>query len=145
MRAIVQRVSSARVEVAGKVVGQIDKGLLILLGCQVGDSEVEADKMVTRLTKLRIFEDQQGLTNLDIFAAEGEILLVSQFTLAADLRKGNRPSFTTALAPEQARELVRKVAQGLDSKGLKVENGVFGASMDVHSCNAGPATYLVEV
>lgn len=139
-----QRVRSARVEVDGKVVGQIDKGLLILLGCQVGDSEASVTKMVNRLAKLRIFEDDQGLTNLDIFQAKGEILLVSQFTLAADLRKGNRPSFTTALAPEQARELVGEVAQGLENKGLKVENGVFGASMDVHSCNAGPATYLLE-
>ena len=145
MRAIVQRVSSARVEVEGQVVGQIEGGLLILLGCQVGDSQLSVGKMVTRLAKLRIFEDQQGLTNLDIFAAGGDILLVSQFTLAADLRKGNRPSFTTALAPEDARKLVQEVSQGLENKGLKVENGMFGASMDVHSCNAGPATYLIEV
>lgn len=140
-----QRVRSAQVEVEAEVVGQIDRGLLILLGCQVGDDEESASKMARQLAKLRIFEDDQGLTNLDIFAAEGEILLVSQFTLAADLRKGNRPSFTSALAPKQARELVEKVAQGLKDKGLKVENGVFGTRMDVYSCNAGPATYLIEV
>ena len=145
MRALVQRVTSARVEVDEQIVGQIELGLLILLGCQEGDDQASAVKMVNRLAKLRIFEDSAGLTNLDIFAVSGQILLVSQFTLAADLRKGNRPSFTTALAPEKARILLDFVMQGLIDKGLKVETGVFGATMQVHSCNAGPATYLLEL
>jgi D-tyrosyl-tRNA(Tyr) deacylase len=145
MRAVVQRVSSAEVEVEGKIVGQITQGLLILLGCQEGDQSATAVQMAAQIAKLRIFEDPEGRTNLDIFAAGGEILLVSQFTLAADLRKGNRPSFTSALAPAKAKVLVEDVAQELSNKGLKVEQGVFGATMDVRSCNRGPATYLIDV
>jgi len=140
----VQRVSSAQVEVLGAVVGKIRLGLLILLGCQLGDSSAQAQHLAARIAKLRVFEDLEGRTNLDIFAVKGEILLVSQFTLAADLRMGNRPSFTTALAPLEAELLVIQVAQELLNKGLKVENGVFGAHMEVSSCNTGPATYLLE-
>lgn len=145
MRAIVQRVSSAEVEVDGEIVGQIEQGLLILLGCQEGDQSAAAVQMAAKIAKLRIFEDSDERTNLDIFAAGGEILLISQFTLAADLRKGNRPSFTTALGPEKARVLVDEVSQELSDKGLRVAEGVFGASMDVRSCNRGPATYLIDV
>jgi D-tyrosyl-tRNA(Tyr) deacylase len=145
LKAVIQRVSSARVEVAGEVVGRIDAGFLVLLGCEVGDDDAAARKMASRIAKLRIFEDADGRTNLDIFAVGGEILLVSQFTLAADLRSGNRPSFTTAMAPEGARMLLDAVSQALSDKGLKVEHGVFGAAMSVHLCNVGPATYHLEL
>jgi|FLOH01.1.fsa_nt_gi D-aminoacyl-tRNA deacylase len=128
----------------GAVVGEIRLGLLIFLGCQLGDSSAQGQHLAARIAKLRVFEDLDGRTNLDIFAVKGEILLVSQFTLAADLRRGNRPSFTTALAPLEAQVLLSEFSQELSSKGLKVENGVFGAHMEVSSCNMGPATYLLE-
>ena len=131
--------------VEGKTVGEIDAGFLVYLGCEVGDGVPLARKMAERLAKLRIFEDEEGKTNLDLCAAEGSILLISQFTLAADLRKGNRPSFTTALAPDEARALVEEVRQVLENKGFRVESGVFGAHMRVTSTNVGPATYLLNL
>lgn len=145
VRAVIQRVSSAQVEVAGEIVGQIEQGFLVLMGCQQGDEHATAVQMAAKISKLRVFEDSEGRTNLDIFAVRGKILLVSQFTLAADLRKGNRPSFTTALAPEKAKILIEEVVQELENKELRVEQGVFGAAMDVRSCNRGPATYLIDV
>ena len=145
MKAIVQRVDHAEVVVEGKVVGQIGIGFLIYLGCEVGDGTSTAHKMADRLAKLRIFEDADGKTNLDLAAAEGSILLISQFTLAADLKKGNRPSFTTALAPDKARVLVEEVRQTLEKKGFRVESGVFGSHMRVSATNVGPATYLLEI
>lgn len=140
-----QRVDEASVVVQGDVVGAIGLGFLIYLGCEVGDDRATAHKMAERLAKLRIFEDADGKTNLDLAAAEGSILLISQFTLAADLRKGNRPSFTTALAPEEARVLLGEVRQVLENKGFRVESGVFGAHMRVTSTNVGPATYLLAL
>lgn len=131
--------------VEGEVVGAIEKGFLIYLGCEVGDDSTVAQTMATRLSKLRIFEDADGKTNLDLAAAEGSILLISQFTLAADLRKGNRPSFTTALPPDQARVLLGEVRNVLENKGFRVESGVFGAHMRVTSTNVGPATYLLNL
>ncbi|MHC4824425.1 MAG: D-aminoacyl-tRNA deacylase [Planctomycetota bacterium] len=142
MKALVQRVDQAQVEVEGEVVGRIGLGFLIYLGCAVGDEAATAGKMAERLGKLRVFEDADGKTNLDL---EGSILLISQFTLAADLRKGNRPSFTTALAPDEAQVLVEQVRQTLENKGFRVESGVFGAHMRVSSTNVGPATYLLEI
>jgi D-tyrosyl-tRNA(Tyr) deacylase len=127
------------------MVGAIERGLLIFLGCQQGDQSTQAVQLAAKVAKLRVFEDSEGRTNLDIFAVGGEILLISQFTLAADLRKGNRPSFASALAPEEARMLVAEVAQELEDKGLRVAQGVFGASMDIRSWNQGPATYLIDV
>ena len=131
--------------VAGETVGAIAHGFLIYLGCEVGDGSKEAQKMGERIAKLRIFEDVDGKTNLDLAAAEGSILLISQFTLAADLRKGNRPSFTSALAPEEARGLLEEVRKSLENKGFRVESGVFGAHMRVTSTNVGPATYLLRL
>jgi len=145
MKALVQRVDQAEVVVAGEVVGQIGLGFLIYLGCQVGDDHSTAVKMATRLAKLRIFEDHDGKTNLDLNAVGGSILLISQFTLAADLRRGNRPSFTSALAPDAAKVLLEKLRQTLEKKGFKVESGVFGAHMRVSATNVGPATYLLEM
>lgn len=131
--------------VAGETVGAIAHGFLIYLGCEVGDGSKEAQKMGERIAKLRIFEDVDGKTNLDLAAVEGSILLISQFTLAADLRKGNRPSFTSALAPEEARGLLEEVRKSLENKGFRVESGVFGAHMRVTSTNVGPATYLLRL
>jgi len=145
MKALVQRVNHAEVVVEGKVVGQIGLGFLIYLGCQIGDGMETAAKMADRLAKLRIFEDADGRTNLALRAVEGSILLISQFTLAADLRRGNRPSFTTALAPNEARLLFDEVRNDLMDKGFRVESGVFGAHMEVGSTNVGPATYLLEI
>ncbi|MDA0666702.1 MAG: D-aminoacyl-tRNA deacylase [Planctomycetota bacterium] len=145
MKALVQRVDHAEVVVEEKVVGKIGLGFLIYLGCQVGDGMETAGKMADRLAKLRIFEDADGKTNLDLNAVEGSILLISQFTLAADLRRGNRPSFTTALAPDEARLVFEEVRQILENKGFRVESGVFGAHMRVGATNVGPATYLLEI
>lgn len=145
LKALVQRVDEASVVVDGEVVGAIQKGFLIYLGCEVEDDLAVARKMAERVAKLRIFEDEEGKTNLDLAAAEGSILLISQFTLAADLRKGNRPSFTTALAPEAARVLLEEVRNILENKGFRVESGVFGAHMRVTSTNVGPATYLLNL
>lgn len=145
MRALVQRVDHAEVVVKDEVVGKIGLGFLIYLGCEVGDVSALAVKMAEKLAKLRIFEDEDGETNLDLNAVKGSILLISQFTLAADLRRGNRPSFTTALAPDAARVLLGEVRQILENKGFRVESGVFGAHMRVSSTNVGPATYLLEI
>ena len=145
MKVVVQRVEQAEVVVADQVVGRIGLGFLVYLGCEVGDLSSTARRMGERLGRLRIFEDAEGKTNLDLNAVEGSLLLISQFTLAADLRRGNRPSFTTALAPEKARILMEDVRQTLENNGFRVECGVFGASMKVCSTNLGPATYLLQI
>lgn len=144
MKALAQRVSAARVEVAGAVRGEIGAGLLVFLGCERGDGPETAERLATRLAKLRVFADAAGKSNLDVRAAGGAILLVSQFTLAADLRKGNRPSFDAALPPEPARELVARCAAALRGLGLRVAEGEFGAEMRVACVNEGPATYLLR-
>lgn len=144
MKALVQRVASASVSVGGRLCGEIGRGLLVYLGCETGDGEAQALRLADRVSKLRIFADAAGASNLDVAAAGGAILLVSQFTLAADLRKGNRPSFTRALAPGPARELVARFGARLRERGHRVEQGEFGADMRVASENDGPATYLLH-
>ena len=144
MRAVVQRVGAASVVVGGETVGAIEGGLLVLLGCVTGDGAQQALRLSDKLAKLRIFEDEAGKTNLALADAGGSVLLVSQFTLAADTRKGNRPSFTGALEPGRAAELCELFRQNLVDKGFTVETGVFGATMEVASVNLGPATYLLE-
>lgn len=144
MRALVQRVGAARVTVDGATVGAIDGGLLVYLGCQRGDGPEQARRMAARLAKLRVFEDAEGKTNLDLRQAGGALLLVSQFTLAADTRKGNRPGFSGALEPGAARELLEQCRELLVAQGFRVEAGRFGAEMEVSSVNLGPATYLLE-
>jgi len=126
------------------VVGKISHGMLVYLGCEQGDNRAQAQWMAEKLVRLRIFEDAEGKTNWNLEAVGGSLLLVSQFTLVADLRQGNRPSFSPALAPEKARELFSLVAQIIENKGVKVEVGVFGAAMQVFSCNSGPATYWLK-
>jgi D-tyrosyl-tRNA(Tyr) deacylase len=139
MRALVQRVSSASVRVAGETVSAIGPGLLVLLGVHRDDGPEQADKLVRRLLALRIFEDGEGRMNRSVRDVNGELLCVSQFTLYGDARKGNRPSFVDAAPGEQAEPLYERVREGLGAKG-----GRFGARMAVELVNDGPVTLLVE-
>ena len=139
MRAVVQRVSSASVSVEGEVVASIGRGLLVLLGIRSGDGEAEADRVAARLEALRVFEDDDGKMNLSVRDAGGEVLVVSNFTVYGDTRKGNRPSFVDAARPEVAEALVERVRATLGAQG-----GRFGAHMAVELVNDGPVTVLVD-
>ena len=139
MRALVQRVSEASVSVDGEEVARIGRGLLVLLGIRTLDGPDEADRIAAKLERLRVFEDREGKMNLSVREVEGELLVVSQFTLYGDARKGNRPSFVDAAPPDQAEPLYERVRTALDAKG-----GVFGARMSVSLVNDGPVTLLVE-
>jgi D-aminoacyl-tRNA deacylase len=139
VRALVQRVSEAAVSVDGDEVARIERGLLVLLGIRVGDGPEQADRIAGKLERLRVFEDAQGRMNLSVCDIDGELLVVSQFTLYGDARKGNRPSFVDAAPPEQAEPLYERVRRALDAQG-----GVFGARMRVSLVNDGPVTLLVE-
>ncbi|HSB19388.1 MAG TPA: D-aminoacyl-tRNA deacylase [Anaeromyxobacteraceae bacterium] len=144
MRAVVQRVSRAAVRVEGRTAGEIGPGLLVLLGVAAGDGEPEARWMADKLGALRIFEDREGKMNLSVADARGGLLVVSQFTLLADTRKGNRPSFVDAAPPEPASALYEKVCALLREKGLPVAQGVFRAHMEVDLVNDGPVTVLLD-
>ena len=144
MRILVQRVTRASVEVAGEVVGKIDKGLLLLVGIQTGDQEADATFCADKCANLRIFTDDNGKFNLSALDVKGEMLVVSQFTLYGDCRKGRRPSFVQAARPEIAEPLVRHFAARLESLGLPVAHGRFGANMQVSLTNDGPVTLIVE-
>jgi D-tyrosyl-tRNA(Tyr) deacylase len=144
MRAVVQRVASASVAVDGAVVGSIDAGFLVLLGVGRGDTAADADAIAAKIAGLRVFSDDAGRMNLDVIAVGGAVLLVSQFTLLADVRKGRRPSFVDAADPVDAVSLVDRVADGLRGAGVEVSTGVFGAHMEVSLINDGPVTIIVE-
>ena len=144
MRALVQRVTEASVEVNGSVVGSIGTGLLVLLGAATGDSTETAQKLADKVAGLRIFSDEQGKFNNSLLDIRGAALVVSQFTLFADTRKGRRPSFLEAAAPESAQELVMVFCEHLRSLGLAVETGVFGAHMRVALVNDGPVTIMLD-
>ncbi len=144
MRAVVQRVKKSRVIVDGKVVGEIGRGLNVLLGIGKGDTEEEARKLAEKIVNLRIFEDERGKFQYSLLDVGGEILVVSQFTLYASVRKGRRPSFEKAERPERARELYEYFVGYLREKGLKVETGVFGAMMEVYILNWGPVTIIID-
>ena len=144
MRAVVQRVRKASVSVGGEVVGAIGPGLVVLLGVKTGDTEAEAKWLANKIANLRIFSDQEGKFNLSALDVGGEALVVSQFTLYGDARKGRRPSFTEAAPPEVAEPLVEKFVEFLRAKGLKVETGRFGAIMLVEIHNDGPVTIILE-
>jgi D-aminoacyl-tRNA deacylase len=144
MRAVVQRVSRARVVVDDETVGQIGPGLLILLGVADGDGEPEADRLAGKIARLRIFEDDDGRFDRDVADAGGGVLAVSQFTLIADTRRGNRPSFSDAAAPELAEPLYERFCEELRDLGLPVETGVFGARMEVELVNDGPVTIVLD-
>ena len=143
MRAVVQRVSHAQVKVDGKVVGKIEKGYLILLGVKEGDTKKEADFLANKVVNLRVFEDENDKMNLSIKDVEGEMLIVSQFTLYGDASHGNRPSFTEAARPEEANSLYEYFCDQV-SKEVHVEKGVFQAEMKVELLNDGPVTILLE-
>lgn len=144
MRFVIQRVSRASVTVEGKKIGAIDKGFLVFIGVCSEDSRETADKMVKKLLGLRIFEDEQGKTNLDLASVGGGLLLISQFTLYADCRKGNRPSFIRAGDPDTAKQLYDYVIEACRTKVEQVEQGEFGADMKVELVNDGPFTILLD-
>ena len=139
-----QRVSSARVEIDGEVAGSIGRGLLVLLGVGHGDSEKQAHWLADKIAGLRIFEDDAGKMNLSVEEVGGSLLVVSQFTLYADCRKGRRPSFTGAAPPDEADRLYQVFVERLRERGLPVATGVFQAMMQVHLVNDGPVTVVVE-
>ncbi len=145
MKLLIQRVSHARVEVEGQSVASIDRGLLILLGLEKGDDGVLAEEAARKVAGLRIFEDEAGKMNRAVAEVGGSVLVVSQFTLAADLSRGRRPGFEHALPPADAEPLYEYFAKVLGLLGLPVSTGVFGASMDVHLVNAGPATFWIDL
>ena len=144
MRAVVQRVTESSVEVDGETLGEIGSGLLVLLGVAADDTEDDAAQTAKKIAQLRIFNDAQGKFNLSLEDVGGAILLISQFTLFGDARKGNRPSFIAAARPEQAVRLYESVAQRLRDRGITVATGEFGAHMDVHLTNDGPVTILLD-
>jgi len=144
VRAVVQRVTRASVEVEGSTVASIGRGLLVLLGVAVGDNEEQAAWLAAKIASLRIFEDAAGKMNLAVGEVGGSALVVSQFTLLADCRRGRRPSFTDAAPPEQADRLYGVFVQRLRESGVPVETGVFQARMAVHLVNDGPVTLLLD-
>ena len=145
MRFVIQCVDNAEVEISGKIVGKIGKGYLVLAGISDTDTRETADRMIEKMLKLRIFEDENGKTNLNLAAVGGEILLVSQFTLYADCRKGNRPSFIKAGSPQHAEELYNYLVTKCEQlTGKKPQTGEFGALMKVRLTNNGPFTMLMD-
>ncbi len=145
MLAVVQRVREARVEVAGRVTGAIDQGLLVLVCAEPDDTEAIADKLVTKLLKLRIFSDDAGKMNRSVADVQGGLLIVSQFTLAADVSGGNRPSFTGAAPPALGRALYERVVATARAQHPRVAEGEFGADMQVHLVNDGPVTIPITL
>ena len=144
MRFLVQRVKRAEVKVDGKSIGKIDKGLLVFVGVSVNDNMDIADKMTDKLIKLRIFEDEEGKTNLSIGDVGGEILVISQFTLYADMRRGNRPSFTDAGAPDMANNIYEHILARIGDAGFDPKQGIFGADIKVDLLNDGPFTVIMD-
>ena len=145
MKIVVQRVKEAKVEVEGNVVGKIDKGFLVLLGVTHKDSKEQADYLVKKLCKLRVFRDENDKMNLSLKDVDGKLLIVSQFTLYADCSEGNRPSFVNAAKPEQAEELYDYFCNKCTEEyGIEVQKGVFGADMKVSLLNDGPVTIIIE-
>ena len=144
MRAVIQRVSRAQVRVEGQIVGEIGKGILLLLGVGKGDTKAQADSLLEKVVNLRIFEDEGGKMNLSLLDAGGALMVISQFTLYADCRKGRRPSFTDAGPPEEAKALYEYFISRARSLGLIVSSGIFQALMEVELVNFGPVTILLD-
>ena len=145
MRALIQRVTSASVKVDGEIVGKIGKGFLIFLGVYEEDTEEKIEKLTKKIVNLRIFNDENDKMNLSIKDVKGKILLISQFTLCADTRKGNRPSFVSAKNPKDANVIYEKTIESIRNEGIIVEKGIFGADMKVELLNDGPVTILLDV
>ena len=144
LRVVLQRVSQAAVSVEGKIVGDIGRGLVVLLGVEQGDSEKDVHYLVEKILHLRIFEDDLGKMNLSVLDVRGELLIVSQFTLLGDCRKGRRPSFTRAAEPERAHHLYQLFVEELKKSPLKIATGVFQARMLVQIFNEGPVTFILD-
>jgi D-tyrosyl-tRNA(Tyr) deacylase len=144
MRVVLQRVTSAAVAVDGEEISRIGVGYLLLVGVGHDDDEDDAEQLASKIAGLRIFRDQEGRTNLDLAAVGGDVLVVSQFTLFADTRKGRRPSFVAAAEPRRAAELVERLAVALEAGGVPVGRGVFGAEMAVTLENDGPFTLVLD-
>lgn len=144
MRAVVQRVASADVSVGDQVVGSVESGLLVYLGIGVGDTDADLKYLVKKIVGLRIFSDENGHMNHSVLDVGGSILLISQFTLYGDVRKGKRPSFATAMAPHCAKQVYEQFRDALRSHGLTCKTGIFGAMMEVKSVNDGPVTILLD-
>lgn len=144
MRLLVQRVKEASVAVDGETIGQIGHGLLVFVGVAETDTEQLADKMTDKLTRLRIFDDENGKTNLSAADVDGEFLIISQFTLYADCRKGNRPSFISAGNPTLANRLYEHILTSIEEKGFRTQHGSFGADMKVSLLNDGPFTIMLD-
>ena len=145
MKALIQRVSSSQVNVSGKKVGSIEKGLLVFLGLEKQDKRPMAEKMINKIISYRVFPDQNQKMNLSLQDINGEILVISQFTLAADTKNGSRAGFSTAMLPADAERLYDYFVEITKSSSLKVETGIFGADMKVSLINDGPVTFLLEV
>jgi len=144
MKAIIQRVKNARVEIENKTVGEIGKGTLVFLGVKTGDTEKDVQFLVEKILNLRIFSDKEDKMNLSLLDIAGEILIVSQFTLYGDCKKGRRPSFTDAALPETAERLYEDFIKEVKKSGLKTETGKFGAMMQIELVNDGPVTFILE-
>ncbi|MCO7224694.1 D-aminoacyl-tRNA deacylase [Pleionea sp. CnH1-48] len=145
MIGLIQRVTDARVEVSGQITGQIEKGILALIGVEKGDSQEQAERLIQKMLGYRIFEDEAGKMNLSLNNIQGGLLLVPQFTLPADTRKGTRPSFSSAAAPELGKALFHHALDYAKNQYESVEAGVFGADMKVSLCNDGPVTFWLKV
>ena len=145
MRAVIQRVKEAKVEVDQKIVGQIKQGILVLFGCHKDDTDNQIDYLLDKLINMRIFSDENDKMNLSIKDIDGDILVVSQFTLLADTKKGRRPSFINSMEPKKANEFYEKFISKLKEHIKKVSTGIFGANMQVSLINDGPVTFVLDI
>jgi len=145
MKALIQRVASSQVEVDGKIVGKIDTGLLVFLGLEKKDNELIADKMMSKIISYRVFPDENQKMNLSLKDIKGDVLIISQFTLAADTKNGTRAGFSTALPPIEAESLYDYFIDKIKESNLKIQSGIFGADMKVSLLNDGPVTFMLEV